>query len=85
MACNCKKALELQKKGTRVRESVFEKCVRYGLKSVLFVITLAVGIILTPVIFVAAIYKLCFGDMSKPMVVPKFLSNIVKKHYGEKL
>ena len=85
MACNCKKALELQKKGTRVRESVLEKSARYGLKSILFVITLLTGVVLIPIILAIVIYKLCFGDMSKPIVMPKFLSNFIKKDYGKKL
>jgi hypothetical protein len=85
MACNCKKALELQKKGTRVRENVIEKAARYGLKSVFFAITLLVGMVLTPVLLLIVAYKLCFGDMSKPIVIPKFLSKLVKKDYGKKL
>ena len=55
----------------RENEPILNKCMRYLLKIVMFLITITLGVVLVPVLFLIVIYKVIFGDMTKPLVLPK--------------
>lgn len=78
MACNCKQRNEIMDKyGTPEEESSFGAVYRNFLKIVLFLITLALGVVLVPVIFVVAIYKMLFtrGE-DRTIVMPNLIKYV---------
>lgn len=76
MACNCKQRNEIvEKYGTPEEESILGIVYRNLLKVILFLIALVLGIILVPVIFVVAVYKMIFTTGEDRMIV---LPNLIK-------
>jgi len=76
MACNCKQRNEIiEKYGTPEEESILGIVYRNLLKVILFLIVLALGIILVPVIFVVVVYKMIFTTGEDRMIV---LPNLIK-------
>lgn len=73
MGCNCKRARLLQQKAERENEPILTKLFRYFLKFVMLLITIGLSVVLVPILFVVAVYKVIFGDMTTPLVLPKFV------------
>ena len=78
MACNCKQRNEIMDKyGTPEEESVFGVVYRNLVKIVLFLITLALGVVLVPIIFIMVIYKMLFtrGE-DRTIVMPNLIKYV---------
>lgn len=78
MACNCKQRNEIiEKYGTPEEENGFSVLYRNFLKVILFLITLVLGAVLVPVIFVVAIYKMLFtrGE-DRTIVMPNLIKYV---------
>ena len=73
MGCNCKKARLLQQMAEREKEPILTKMFRYFMKIVMFLITIGLSIVIVPILFVVVVYKVIFGDMTTPIVLPKFV------------
>ena len=62
MGCNCKRAATLEEDyGVPMEENGFEKVVRFLHKCLMFIVVILLGIIVTPVVILVAIYKITFG------------------------
>lgn len=57
----------------REKEPILTKMFRYFMKIVMFLITIGLSIVLVPILFVVVVYKVIFGDMTTPLVLPKFV------------
>lgn len=78
MACNCKRANEISEKyGEQLEDNIFTKIVRFFWKIIFFIIGVSLGLILSPIIVVIAIYKMFFSS-NNTIVLPKFLSKYLK-------
>lgn len=78
MACNCKRAAEIEDKlGTREGESFLGKLARWGMKAIIFVISILLAIVVTPILIFVVIYKLFFSK-NRTIVLPKQLQNFLE-------
>lgn len=76
MPCNCKQRNEIvEKYGTPEEETILGMFFRNFMKVILFMIILVLGVVLVPVIFVVAIYKMLFTTGEDRTIV---LPNIIK-------
>ncbi len=76
MGCNCKQRNAIiDTYGTPEDETILEKVSRNLLRVVLFIIAILVGVIVTPIIMLVAVYKIFFTKGEDRMIVlPKMLS-----------
>jgi hypothetical protein len=78
MACNCKRATEIEDKlGTREGESFFGKVFRWLMKTIIFVISVLMAIVVTPILICVVIYKLFFSK-NRTIVLPKQLQKFLE-------
>ena len=78
MGCNCKRAMEFESKhGVPMEETKSQKYGRLFLRGVFFAIAIALTFILTPIIIVWSLYKLCFCK-NNDLVMPRFLAKYMK-------
>lgn len=78
MPCNCKKINQINETyGEPVEENYLSKFIRYCWKAIFFILTIILGIIITPIIVVVAIYKIIFKNSSL-IILPKFLSKHIQ-------
>ena len=74
MACNCKKGAELEDKyGVKAEESLLQKSYRGLWKLFILVISLAMAIVVVPVVIFVLIYNQIFRG-GKGITMPKMLS-----------
>ena len=78
MACNCKKSIKIEEKyGVKEEESLIVKINRWIFKLIVFVITLMLAIVATPIMILIVIYKLFFAK-HKEIILPKKLQKFLK-------
>ncbi len=78
MACNCKKANELQDRyGIPQEESILKKVYIVSFKILVMLIGLVFGIVLVPIIICTLIYNQVFRA-GKPLRIPKWLSKFIR-------
>ncbi len=78
MGCNCKRVAEFESKhGTQMDETTPMRYARLSLRVLFFAIAIALTVVLTPIIIVWAVYKLCFGK-NNDLQMPKFLAKYMK-------
>lgn len=78
MGCNCKKSIELEEKyGVKEDENIIIKISRLMFKFLIFVITIFLAIIVTPIMILVVIYKLFFAK-HREIILPKMLRNFIK-------
>ena len=74
MGCGCKKKKAIEDKyGKKVNETILGKVVRFGLKILLFVITVLLAIVTIPIVLMVVIFNIFFRH-NAGIVMPKFLS-----------
>lgn len=74
MGCNCKKINKVTEKyGMDEEKSLLYKVAVSLYRIVLFLFALVMAVVITPVIVVVAMYKICFTD-DRRIVLPKPLS-----------
>ena len=73
MGCNCKNVRTFEDKhGIEEEQSLLGKFNKKVIRMILFLIAIAFTVVLTPIIIVVAIYKMCFGRDNK-ITLPKFM------------
>ena len=72
MSCGCKKVKKLQEIGEKEEETFLDITIRYLKKAALLLIGLCFSIILVPALVLIIIYKMTFGDITKPIPLPDF-------------
>jgi hypothetical protein len=78
MACNCKKANELQDKyGIPQEESLLKKTYIILFKIFVMLLGLVLGIVVVPIVICALIYNQIFRA-GKPLKLPRWLSKFLK-------
>ena len=77
MSCNCKRALELEKKyGKEIKETVLRKSLRMTLKVAVLLIGFAISIIAVPVVVSVLIFNQVFRG-GKGITIPSKLSKYI--------
>ena len=77
MSCNCKKALELEKKyGVEVKETLLQKTSRVTMKIAVLLIGLIISIVAVPVVISILIYNQVFRG-GKGITIPSKLSKFI--------
>jgi len=77
MSCNCKKALELEKKyGKEVKETILQKSLRTTLKIAVLLIGFAISIVAVPVVVSVLIFNQVFRR-GKGITIPSKLSKYI--------
>jgi hypothetical protein len=77
MSCNCKKALELEKKyGKEVKETILQKSLRTTLKIAVLLIGFAISIVAVPVVVSVLIFNQVFRG-GKGITIPSKLSKYI--------
>ena len=78
MACNCKKANELQDKyGIVQEESMLKKAYVVIFKIFVMLLGLVLGIVIVPIVIFALIYNQVFRA-GKPLKLPRWLSKFLR-------
>ena len=78
MACNCKKANELQDAyGIPQEESMMKKAYMLLFKIFVMLLGLVFGVVIVPVVICALIYNQIFRA-GKPLKLPRWLSKFLK-------
>jgi len=78
MACNCKKAIQIEDRyGTKIEESLLQKTRRTFGKILVLLIGFGLSIVVVPVITVVLIYNQIFRE-GKGITIPKMLSKYLK-------
>jgi len=77
MSCNCKKALELEKKyGVEVKETLLQKTSRVTMKIAVLLIGFIISIVAVPVVISILIYNQVFRG-GKGITIPSKLSKFI--------
>jgi hypothetical protein len=85
MSCSCKKVKKLgDKYGVEEKETLFGKCTRMLFKTGIFLITIVMGLIITPIVLVVGLFKTFFMK-KKRITIPMFLTKYKKSIDGQKL
>lgn len=85
MSCSCKKVKKLEDKyGVEEKETLLDKSSRVFFKIGIFLIAVAIGLILIPIILVVGLFKTFFMK-KKSINIPKFLKNYIKSIDGQEL
>ena len=72
MGCNCKRAIDFEKKfGVKQEENLPTKITRYLFKIIFFVIGFALAVIAVPYLVFYAVFSIFFGK--NRIILPKFL------------
>lgn len=78
MPCNCKKKKEIEDKyGVPQDESILYKCYKMAFRIMIFLIFVSAFLLLLPVIFIVAIYKLVFSK-NTTIVLPKIMGKYLE-------
>lgn len=78
MSCNCKNKIALEEQyGTPIEVGPIEKFFNFLLKVFVFLIVVFMTLVLTPIIFIVAIYKMFFGK-DKGIMIPKKVLDALK-------
>ena len=78
MGCGCKRKLAIEKKyGTVVKETILKKSFRITLKVTLYIITILLAIVVTPIVIMVALYNIFFRH-NAGIVMPNFLTKYLK-------
>lgn len=78
MGCGCKKGAEIEDKyGRADEETLIESFIRYAYKFSIFLVAVALGAVIAPIMITIGLYKAMFMR-GKPMVLPSFLRKYVK-------
>lgn len=63
MACNCKRAVQIENDyGVPTEETLIEKVLRGLYKCIVFIVIVALSIIACPIVIILVIYKMTFGS-----------------------
>ena len=85
MSCSCKKVKKLgDKYGVEEKETLLGKCVKMLYKIGMFLIIVALGLIITPIVLVVGLFKTFFMK-NKRITIPRFLTKYKKSIDGQKL
>jgi hypothetical protein len=78
MACNCKKGVQMEDKyGVKEDESFLVKLPRFAFKTLVFLITLVLAIVVTPIMILFVLYKLFFAK-NREIILPKKLRKFIE-------
>ncbi len=79
MACNCKNKIRMEERyGTKVDDGAVSRTLNFLLKVFVFLIVILMGVVITPIVFIVAIYKIFFGK-DKGIIIPKSILEAIKR------